>query len=429
MAKQPQKSIKGFRQALEGRYTGFVYYNPHKKKNVRVSESDGWPDNVYSIEEAIKERARILGKIDASLVEAKKRLDWMEKYQKFDVLYKEYEKWIQRRAPNSWKTTTSHIRNHVFHWFLKLNSFNNPELWSRQFNNFTDFLLKEAPIKASYGKLSRNSINNIVKALNSFLKFLEKEHHLGPFPRCECVKIGKNERRGLEAIYSDAEIKLIVGKLSEKNSKYGIYFSLLCKTGMRANEALGLHIKSFSVNSLPHEKKALFRRISEAGIDIYGFILLRDQPELEYLYDKNGSVPRKPLKGRTEIDPRFNRYIPLIDKKITEELLRIRDEVKKEDRLLDEDKLLFGFPYQHFYRCFYDIVRGLKIKEKDVHSARHTFATWLTRKVEGDRSVSEDVLGHSSAEVNKRYVHLAEELEANFNMENEVSSEVKAIKF
>lgn len=90
--------------------------------------------------------------------------------------------------------------------------------------------------------------------------------------------------------------------------------------------------------------------------------------------------------------------------------------------------MLFGFPYQHFYRAFYQIVRDLKIKEKDVHSARHTFATWLTRKVEGDRSVSEDVLGHSDPDVNKRYVHLAEELEANFNIENEDSSEIRSIK-
>lgn len=350
----------GFRKALDGRFTGFVYYNPHKKKNVRVSSSDGWPDNVRSIEDAKKERGRILAKIDVNLVAAKKRMDWLNKYQKFDKLYEQYEKWIQRRAVNSWKSTTSHIRNHVLYWYLELNSINNPEMWPRHFNDFKDWLLSEEPIKVSKDKLSKNSVNNIIKALNSFLKFLELEHQLGPFVRCECVKVGKTERRGLEAIYSDDEIKAVVKKLSEVDPKFGLFFELLCKTGMRANEALGLHVKSFSVGKIPVEKKALFRRISEAGIDIYGFILLRDQPQIEYLYDKKGSVPRKPLKGRREIDPRYNRYIPLIDKDMTQRLVKLKVKAREEERPHEEDKLLFGFPYQHFYRAFYQIVRELK---------------------------------------------------------------------
>lgn len=424
-----QNSEKGFRKAIDGRYLGFVFYNPKAKKNVRISSSDGWPDNVYSLEAALKEKSRILAKIDVNLTLAKQRIDWINKYQKFDKLYEEYEKWIQRRAMNSWKTTCSHIRNHVFHWYLDVQSNNNPEMWPRYFNDFKDWLLKEEPLKVSKGKLSKNSINNIIKALNSFLSFLEKEHHLGPFVRCECVKVGKNERRGLEAIYSDEEIKIITRRLSEVDHKYGVFFNLLCKTGMRSNEALGLHIKSFVINKIPLEKKALFKRISESGIDLFGFILLRDQPQLEYLYDKSGAVPRKPLKGRSEVSPMYNRYIPLINKELTQNLVELRELAKKEDRPNDEDKLLFGFPYQHFYRVFYKLIRDLKIKDKDVHSARHTFATWLTRKVEGDRSVSEDVLGHSSSEVNKRYVHLAEELEANFNIEQEETTEIKAIKF
>lgn len=427
--RKKQITESGFRKALDGRFTGFIYYNPHKKKNIRVSSSDGWPDNVYSLDDARKERGRILAKIDVNLLESKQRLDWLNKYQKFDKLYEEYEKWIQRRATNSWKTTTSHIRNHVLYWFLEVSSLNNPEMWPRRFNDFKDFLLKVEPIKVSKDKLSKNSVNNIIKALNSFLMFLEREHQLGPFVRCECVKTGKAERRGLEAIYTEDEIKLVTKKLTDVNPKYGTFFKLLCRTGMRSNEALGLHIKSFVVNQIPKEKKALFRKMSDSGIELYGFILLRDQPQLEYLYDKKGSVPRKPLKARREIDPRYNRYIPLVNKELTQDLVELRERSRLEKRPNEEDKLLFGFAYQPFYRAFYDIVRNLKLTDKDVHSCRHTFATWLTRKVEGDRSVSEDVLGHSSAEVNKRYVHLAEELEANFNIEQEDASEIRAVKF
>lgn len=427
--RKKQVTESGFRKALDGRFTGFSYYDPHKRKAVRISSSAGWPDNVYSLEEAIKERGRLLAKVDVKLTEAKQRLDWINKYQKFDKLYEEYEKWLKRRAENSWATTASLIRNHVLYWFLEVQSMNNPEMWPRKFHDFTDYLLKVEPIKVSKNKLSKNSVNNIIKALNSFLMFLEKEHQLGPFVRCECVKTGKAERRGLEAIYSEEEMKLISKKLAEVEPKYSVYFRTLCKTGMRANECIGLHIKSFVVNSIPEQKKQLFKRIAEGGIEIYGYILLKDQPKLEYLYDKNGSVPRKPLKARREIDPRFNRYIPLIDKELTKDLIELRDLAKADKRPNIEDKLLFGFAYQPFYRAFKEVITALKLEDKDVHSCRHTFATWLTRKVEGDRSVSEDVLGHSSAEVNKRYVHLAEELEADFNIENESSSELRAIKF
>ncbi len=288
---------------------------------MRICEKHGWPDNVYSLEAAKKEKARILAKIDVELTDAKKRLNWINKYQKFDKLFEEFEVWAKRKAPNSWQSSISFIKNYVFHWYLDLNSNNNPEMWPRSYNKFTDWLRVQDPIKSSTGKLSKNTVNNIIKSLNSFLSFLEREHYRGPFVRCETLLCGKDERRGLEAIYSEQEIDLVTKRLSQVNPKYATYFQLLCKTGMRASEALGLHVKSFRIGKTPTENTALFKRMSEAGIEIFGYVLLRDQPKLEYLYDKNGSVPRKPLKARSELDPRFNRYIPLINRDLAKALL------------------------------------------------------------------------------------------------------------
>lgn len=125
-------STPKFRKALDGRFTGFIYFDPFKKKNVLIGEKSGWPSNVYSLEDAIKERGRILGKIDSSLTEAKKRLDWMNRYQKFDKLAVEFETYIKRKAPNSWKTSISYLKNYVLFWFLNEKALNNPEEWRRQ---------------------------------------------------------------------------------------------------------------------------------------------------------------------------------------------------------------------------------------------------------------------------------------------------------
>ena len=118
------------------------------------------------------------------------------------------------------------------------------------------------------------------------------------------------------------------------------------------------------------------------------------------------------LKGRREISPLFNRYIPLIDEQITTDIVALI-ESKVRAEIAGPDNLIFGFKKMEFYMALSGILKAMNLKDKDVHSCRHTFATWLTRMCGGDRRVSEDVLGHSSSDVNKRYVHLAEELEAN----------------
>lgn len=405
-------SKKGFRQTKTGQYTGFIYFDPAQGKNVRIGKKDGWPSNVYSFEDAMKERGRILGKIDARLTEAKKRLDWMGRYQKFDEIIEEYENWIAKKAPNSYSTSLSYLKNYVLYWFLSEKALNNPEEWRRHYHDFVEWLTQEnRALKLRTSNLSKNTINNIIKSLNALLTFLEEKHLLGPFARCKELQVGHDERRGLEALYSESETEIITKKLTDIDPKFSLFFRLLLKTGMRFNEAIGLHVDSFSF-SIPKEKISLFKKFDEAEIPYYGFILLKDQPKLKQIFDAQGKVPRKPLKGRREISPLYNRYIPLIDEQITNEIVQLIESKIRSD-VAGPDNLIFGFKKMEFYMALAGILKAMNLKEKDVHSCRHTFATWLTRKCGGDRSVSEDVLGHSSSEVNKRYVHLAEELEAN----------------
>jgi hypothetical protein len=348
---------KGFRKSKTGQYLGFIYFDPNQAKNVRVSSKDGWPSNVYSFEDAMRERGRILGKIDARLTEAKKRLDWMGRYQKFDEIVLEYESWIAKKAPNSYSTSLSYLKNYVLYWFLNQKSLNNPEEWRRHYYEFTEWLSgPNCALKLRKSKLSKNTINNIIKSLNALLTFFEEKHFLGPFGRCKELQIGNDERRGLEALYSEDESKMITKKLAEINPKYGLFYRLLLTTGMRFNEAIGLHVDSFTFD-VPREKVSLFKKFDEAGIPYFGFILLKDQPKLKQIFDVNGKVPRKPLKGRREISPLFNRYIPLIDEQITIDIVAlIENKVRAE--VAGPDNLIFGFKKMEFYMALSGILKG-----------------------------------------------------------------------
>lgn len=69
-------------------------------------------------------------------------------------------------------------------------------------------------------------------------------------------------------------------------------------------------------------------------------------------------------------------------------------------------------PPQQYQRSFYRILRNCGLKQRGVHSLRHTFATTLIRKNVDPKTVS-TLLGHSSVRITlDTYVHASEEAKA-----------------
>lgn len=186
---------------------------------------------------------------------------------------------------------------------------------------------------------------------------------------------------------------------------------------------------SFTFGSVPEAKRALFKRIAEAGYSIYGYILLTDQPELESLYDSTRKVPRGPTKARDEIAPEYNRYIPLIDEETATQLATLVSRKLKKQKCAKQDNLIFGFTYAQMYKVLCELRSKGKIKAgADVHSLRHTFSTELTKRCQGDKTVSAEVLGRSER-IAERYGHLNEELEREKRQEaDQKTSQVLKIK-
>lgn len=437
MAKQ--KSIEGFRVSADGRYTGFIYHDRKTQVTTRYGYKQGWPQNIYSLEKAKIERGRVLAKIDARMTEAAQRIAWQKKYSDFDLLSDEYSSWIKdslkRKTVESY---LSNVKNYVFYFFIEQENLNNIETWPQNFKGFRNFLNEAAALKISK-KLSTNSKNNCVKALNSFLKFMEEEHSKGPFPRCKEFKTGKEDRRGLDDLYSDQETKKLINGAKSAvlagadGDLYSLFLKLLAQSGMRANECLGMHVGSFTFGEIPDAKRALFKRISEAGYSIYGYILLTDQPELVSIYDEHGKVPRGPLKARKEIAPEYNRYIPLLDEETATELANLVSRRRKEKKGPKEDNLIFGFTYADVYKVLLELRASGQIKEDaDLHSIRHSFSTALTKACQGDKTVSAEVLGQSER-IAERYIHLNEEIERDRRQESDEklspTSKVKKVSF
>lgn len=80
-------------------------------------------------------------------------------------------------------------------------------------------------------------------------------------------------------------------------------------------------------------------------------------------------------------------------------------------------KLIVEFPLQSLSDFNFGVCERL----------RRTFATWLTKKCQGDKTVSAEVLGQSER-IEEHYVHLAEELEQQRN-QVQSSREVRKVVF
>ncbi|MCB0394385.1 MAG: site-specific integrase [Bdellovibrionales bacterium] len=194
----------------------------------------------------------------------------------------------------------------------------------------------------------------------------------------------------------------------------GDLFWVLLHTGLRLNEALGLHLGSLQ-SGQPTERN-LHQMLKRNGINCHGYIVLEDQPKTRDIRRKDGHVERVPLKGRKKITPKNNRVIPVEDARTFNTLVRLfrsQKELFKERRYGPniKDYLLFNGLTQaivtsHLRKGF----EALKLRFKSAHCYRHTFSTHLCGRY-NDMFYVKTVLGHGDIKITERYVHLYEAMQ------------------
>lgn len=394
----------GIRISKDGKPLSFVIYNTNLKKNKRIH----FPKYITILEQAQEYRKNELIKAGTSKARAQKRHEFLNKYFDQDTLFSAYSKERSRSAPRSYQMDISRLKNYVLPFFVGQKNCNHPSQWFSYWKEFQEHL-KNDGIKVK--KMAINSVNNVIKSANSYIAFVELEESGEPIKRIPELKYDEKGARGKEAVYSDEECE----KLEEAFGEYnlGLLIKLLRYTGMRIGEALSLRKTDVIIGSIPQGEKWIFRALQDSNVEFFGYILLKSQLEdLDNLKSK-----RVALKGRKSIKPENNRVIPLINKELSEALLKLS---------MNNEELLFNVEYRIVYTALLEARKKLNWNQtKDLHSLRHTFTTRFVRMCGGDPRIVEKVLGHSKPKITQNYNHLADELEAsNVN----VPSEVKPLK-
>jgi integrase len=413
-------SVSGWRVCPDsGRFTSFIYYDSKLKKNLRVTENI--PENLFDLKKANEFKEKYLRSVKASVYKAKKNLEFIERFKKYKEVHEEYLRWAKKQAPGAWRNYDAYLRNHVYRYFLEENNYTNPETWKHHYFEFKEWLETAKSIrgntKSGDGTLTINTRNHVIESLNSFLSFLEDVKIEGPFVRCS--KFDRPKPKGLEYVYREEELTQLF-EFAEKHhsKKMSVLFKTLYQEFLRLNEGLGLHLDSVIMGEVPGPQlKRLCRELRDHNVEVYGFILLKDQPTLESMRDEKGRVLRRPLKHRKHISLKDGRYIPITDQTLAEELDELIHEQtnnyrKKRFGPNREDYLLFDIKYSEPYDVLVAAKKViLTLGDKTTHDLRHTGATHLARKLSGDKALIKQMLGHKRDEETEHYVHLAEELE------------------
>jgi integrase len=341
---------------------------------------------------------------------------WRKKFHDFDDLLRLYEKGVREEAPLSWQQYSSCIRHYVFPFFLNQKGERNINNWRHHFEEFREHLLETGSFKkTSTGEgrtLSYSSINVIVKALNSFMKIIRRRKGLEQFETCRLFRAGLMPKRSVESVLTLEEQTLLYEGLSSRFPQAATFFSLALHTGMRLGELMGISLADFYAE--PPKSEELEHSLRPHGLIPLGYFLLDSQiSDQTVVRGEDGSVERKPLKGKKSMDPSSARIIPLFDREAYNhvvQLWNVQLKLYHQKRYGPEAKsyLLFDqLTKSIFSRALRSIQEVVKLRRIfSVHDCRHTYSTWLAAKTDGNYHLCRTILGHSKVEMTMRYVHV-----------------------
>ena len=390
-------------------YYSFVYWDGEKR--VRLKK-DSHP--MFATREAAEEWARAQEAIfESARSRIIRRLQWKEQYYEFSKLSDEYIQHCKKVQPNSWKNTEFYLENYVMPFFLEIIKTNNPNSWSMYFEEYKDWLEKEALTVTHPRKvIAYSTKNHCIKTVNTFLQFLLRKNLLDKanFYKMSGFPSSKINSRSADALISKEEFNTIYNLLKEDNPLVATFFQTAYFTGMRFNEIYGLSVDDLFSGQI--DDKVLKTALADHKIDYYGYIVLESQPATKIRNRlSNGTIPRKPLKGKPKIDEKYNRIIPILDKDLFNALVRLYkiQEAKLKQKAYGtnpKDYVLFEDMTQTeaavVLRRAYEKTKYL---QKSYHCCRHTRCTELVGTTR-DFVLAKYWLGHARQETTMRYTHV-----------------------
>ena len=154
------------------------------------------------------------------------------------------------------------------------------------------------------------------------------------------------------------------------------------------------------------------KALTDHKIDYYGYIVLESQPANKIRNRlPNGTIVRKPLKGKLAINEKYNRLVPIIDKELFNNLVKLYkiQQSKFKQKIYGsnpKDYMLFeNLTSTTAALALRQAYEKTKFTHKSYHCCRHTRCTELVGSTR-DFVLARYWLGHSRQETTLRYTHI-----------------------
>ena len=341
----------------------------------------------------------------------KKRAVWESEFYDFAHLLRLYQEAQKIKAPNSYKQNVHYLKYYVLPYFLRIAECNNLESWSDHYEEFRLWLREEARlVKYPDQRISYGSKNHCIKALNTFMRHLNQKKILQNFFTCEKFPAHLLGERSLDDVILPEEMEIIYRALKEKGHlQEAIFYRMLFFTGMRFNEGLGISIADIFQGKLEHP--SLKRILQQYKINHLGYMVLNSQPAHRNRAFRNadGSIERKPLKGRKRIHERYARILPIEDPLLWQDLIQLFNlRVEELENLKwganPSDYTLFdridkSSSSERLKRAY----QKAQLSYRSWHCCRHSCATHLMGRTT-DPNLVRIWLGHNSLQILERYL-------------------------
>ena len=403
---------KELRYSRTSSYYAFVYYDRKAKKPVRLQQAyirERFGKDITEEQEAESIRKLLAQELGYREGEKELRLAWSELSTDFSQLVAQYHAWHRKTAPNSHDTTLHYLQHYVCYYFLQIASCEELDAWTLHYDGFREWLEEEATvIRNATKRLSYNSKNHCIHALNTFMRFLHRKRVVAYFVPCPRFPEYQLAQKSVEDLLSQEEMEKVYGYLQAQGlQKEAIFWRLLYFTGMRFNEARGLSLENLYEGQI--EDKVFAEKLLAHKMAYLGYLVIDSQPAKKTLHIRQpeGNILRKPLKGRRKIDEKSARTIPIVDPVLWQDLAKLYNmEIAKFQNQIWGEKTCNYLLFEGIRRTsFQEAYRNLQLPYHSPHCCRHTRATLLIGET-GDPILTRMWLGHTSQRVLDRYVHV-----------------------
>ncbi len=343
----------------------------------------------------------------------KKKLAWRTQFYEFPPLVEKFTKHQIEQAPNSYENSVFYLEHYALYWFLNIKKQNNINGWHFIYHEYRQWLSEEA-VTLQGTKLAYSTRNKAIHALNSFLGFLASTGDISQDAAKKCPAYADSllNVKGFESVIDQQEFEYIHKRLIDIDPPSADFWYILYHTGMRFSEAYGLPLTALFSGKTDGSLDA---ELTQHKMDYVGYLVLESQPESKFRKrELDGTIKRKPLKGRKTIHPKNNRIIPILDKSAWNILARRYKQQKAmhEQNVHGGDKvnyMLFDdVQYSKMKRSLTKAYKDSPYPENTWHNARHSYCTFMVGRT---RSffLARAVLGHKSKAF-ERYLHIYEQM-------------------